>query len=90
MATDDRKSFFKDWDFVAVPVTVAVSPYDAAVETFIRSSAGYCVATYVLGIGDRHADNIMITKAGRLFHIDFGHFLDNKKVRPRTCTDPYP
>lgn len=44
-------------------------------EKFMKSAAIYCVIAYLLGFGDRHLDNIMISKSGLLFHIDFGFIL---------------
>eukprot|EP00835_Amoeboradix_gromovi_P001289 NODE_56_length_25944_cov_0.235287.p3 type:complete len:769 gc:universal NODE_56_length_25944_cov_0.235287:19390-21696(+) len=44
-------------------------------DTYLRSSAGYCVMTFILGVGDRHLDNVLLTKQGKLFHVDYAYIL---------------
>jgi phosphatidylinositol 3-kinase len=44
----------------------------AKMHNFVDSTAYYTVFTYLLCVGDRHLDNILITDQGHLFHVDYG------------------
>jgi len=42
-----------------------------AMDIYIKSCAGYCVVTYLLGVGDRHLDNLLLAPDGILPLIPF-------------------
>jgi hypothetical protein len=45
--------------------------------TVSKSLAISSCISYILGLADRHLDNIMINKNGQIFHIDYSHILQS-------------
>ncbi|KAK2151241.1 hypothetical protein LSH36_371g03029 [Paralvinella palmiformis] len=56
--------------------------FEKALTEFIHSCAGCCVATYVLGIGDRHSDNILLCENGQVNR--YKREITIKRVRVKT------
>lgn len=43
-------------------------------QQFVGSYSAVCASGYILGIGDRHLDNLLInTKTAKIIGIDFGY-----------------
>ena len=75
--------------------SVAYDPIDPylirrdVMDTYVKSCAGYCVLTYLLGVGDRHLDNLLLHQTGHFFHCDFTFLFgrDPKKYLPVRITE---
>lgn len=44
-------------------------------ENIVSSCVGACLLAFTMGLGDRHLENIMVTREGYLAHVDFGYVL---------------
>ncbi|GBE61396.1 phosphatidylinositol 3-kinase [Babesia ovata] len=52
---------------------------------FVGSLASYSALTYLLGIGDRHNDNLIVSRSGHVVHVDYGYVLGSD---PKPFTAP--
>ena len=43
---------------------------------FIKTHAQWSLVGYLIGLGDRHLDNILMTEDCKLVHIDFEYAID--------------
>ncbi|UJR36681.1 hypothetical protein I4U23_029398 [Adineta vaga] len=62
------------------PLSEVGIPHEVS-DAYVKSCAGYCVIMYLLGVGDRHMDNLLLRDSGQLFHIDFG-FIMGRDPKP--------
>ena len=47
---------------------------------FLQSLAISSSLSYLIGLGDRHLDNIMINKKGQIFHVDYGKLINDNTI----------
>lgn len=58
-----------------------ISKYsDEEMETFLKTAAGGYIGGFLLGIRDRHEDNLMIKDNHKFFQLDFKHAFNVKYV----------
>ena len=86
LANDPIQEYFRSVAFDAqAPYMIRRDVMD----TYVQSCAGYSVITYILGVGDRHLDNLLLHPSGSFFHCDFSFILgrDPKKYLPLRITE---
>jgi hypothetical protein len=79
-------------DFLRSVAYDANAPYMIrrdVMDTYVKSCAGYSIITYILGVGDRHLDNLLLHQSGSFFHCDYSFILgsDPKKYLPMRITE---
>lgn len=79
-------------DFLRSAAYDANAPYfirREVMDAYVKSCAGYCVITYLLGVGDRHLDNLLLHPNGHFLHCDYSFILgqDPKTYLPMRITE---
>ena len=79
-------------DFLRANAYDADAPYlicPKVMDNYVKSCAGYCIITYILGVGDRHLENLLIHQNGYFLHCDYSFILgqDPKTYLPMRITE---
>jgi phosphatidylinositol kinase/protein kinase (PI-3 family) len=78
LAVGDKTGFLEFVDDVTPLTAISNQVFSLEqVQRMVATGAGSYMCSHVLGIRDRHSDNILVGSDGSLFHIDFGYILGN-------------
>lgn len=49
---------------------------------FVKTYAQWSFLCHIIGLGDRHTNNILVAEDGKTIHIDFEYIFDSGKLLP--------
>lgn len=88
-STEDKRKFLEEWAFVKFPCVLDrffvqtfgggsdAQGWLAARNLWTESTAVWSMSGYVVGLGDRHGENVLLeTTSGRCVHVDFAMLFD--------------
>ncbi|OQS05072.1 phosphatidylinositol kinase, partial [Thraustotheca clavata] len=67
----------------------SINEFSRKTTRFSRSLAVMCVVGYIIGLGDRHLDNILLCESGDVVHIDYNVCFDKGKKLKVPETVPF-
>ncbi len=62
---------YKLYEFFFSSSSTIIKSWWEKYRNFLKTYAQWCFLGYVVGLGDRHTNNILVTEQGRVIHIDF-------------------
>lgn len=83
-----RADFKDDLSLFLIGLSDTEAGRKKVLDSYMASCAGYAVATYLLAVGDRHLENLLVTKTGHMFHCDFGFILGKNPPKKGLLVPP--
>lgn len=81
-----KRESVRQWIWPGTRVREYLENNQLRLDKLAATTAGFLACSYLLGIGDGHQDNLMLTKGGELFRIDFGFLFGKRPFGPDAPT----
>ena len=77
-AAEEEEQQEEEGEEAAAGLSVREEARRTVLSRLVASGAGAYMASFLLGVGDRHYENILVAPDASLFHIDFGYALGSR------------